>query len=150
MGALHELADKYGDRVEFLVVYIREAHPEEGWVVSNNRDQGIRINDPTTDDERRQVATACALRLKIKIPVVIDGIDDAIASAYGALPDRLYLIAPGGAVAFQGEPGPWGFDPAALEQAIDVELSSPTARPQDVPISGDETCREAGNGGVRS
>jgi hypothetical protein len=52
------------------------------------------------------------------MPVVVDEIDDTIAEAYGALPDRLYLIARDGTIAFQGEPGPWGFDPTALDAAI--------------------------------
>jgi hypothetical protein len=56
------------------------------------------------------------------MPVVVDEIDDAVASAYGALPDRLYLIGRGGRVAFQGDPGPFGFQPAALESAIESEL----------------------------
>lgn len=101
------------------MVYIREAHPEEGWVVTPNRDEQIMVNDPTTNDERVEVAQACALSLKIRMPVVVDDVDDQIASAYGALPDRLYLIDNNGQVAFQGEPGPWGFDPGALDAAIE-------------------------------
>jgi hypothetical protein len=50
--------------------------------------------------------------------VVVDEVDDTIADAYGALPDRLYLIAQDGTIAFQGEPGPWGFDPTVLDEAI--------------------------------
>ena len=122
MGALHALHARYADRVDFLVVYIREAHPEEGWGITPNRDEGIRVQDPTTDQARHQVASECALRLQIELPVVVDAIDDSIASAYGALPDRLYLIGRGGRIAFQGEPGPWGFDPRTLEQAIEQEL----------------------------
>jgi hypothetical protein len=49
---------------------------------------------------------------------VVDEIEDTIADAYGALPDRLYLIDRDGTIAFQGEPGPWGFDPTALDEAI--------------------------------
>ena len=56
------------------------------------------------------------------MPVVVDEIDDAVASAYGALPDRLYLIGRGGNIAFQGDPGPWGFQPASLDAAIESEL----------------------------
>ncbi len=89
-----------------MVVYIREAHPEDGWVVTMNRNEDIRLDDPTTTDERTDVAESCALRLEIKMPVVVDEIDDAVASAYGALPDRLYLIGRDGHVAFQGEPEP--------------------------------------------
>jgi hypothetical protein len=117
--------ERYGDRVAFVVVYIREAHPEEGWVVSVNRDMDIRVNDPTTDAERHDVAVACGLSLQIRMPVVIDAIDDEIARAYGALPDRLYLIGKGGRVAFQGAPGPAGFRPHELEKAIEKEIDFP-------------------------
>ena len=110
--------DKYREQVSFLVVYIREAHPEEGWVVTPNRNENILVNDPTTTAERLEVAASCAINLQINMPVVVDDIDDGIASAYGALPDRLYLIDTDGRIAYQGEPGPWGFDPGELEQAI--------------------------------
>ncbi len=104
--------------MEFVVVYIREAHPEDGWVISMNREQQIAFADPTSNEARLDAATTCALRLKIRMPVVVDDIDDRIASAYGALPDRLYLINKGGKIAYQGEPGPWGFDPGKLGDAI--------------------------------
>lgn len=123
MGSLHELWQRYGDRVAFAVVYIREAHPEDGWVATPNREEGIRIDDPASDDERRAAAATCALRLRIRMPVLIDPIDDRLARAYGALPDRLYLVGRGGTIAFQGEPGPFGFRPADLEAAIEAELS---------------------------
>ena len=117
------MAEKYADRVDFLVVYIREAHPEDGWVVTMNRSDDIKLNDPTSTDERTDVAESCALRLEIKMPVVVDEIDDAVARAYGALPDRLYLVGRGGNVVFQGDPGPFGFQPTALETAIESELA---------------------------
>ncbi len=123
MGSLHEIWERYQDRVDFVVVYIREAHPEEGWVITMNREQDIAINDPTTDAERSEVAATCAIRLQIRMPVVVDEVDDEIARAFGALPDRLYLIGRGGRVAFRGEPGPFGFKPEALEAAIETELA---------------------------
>ena len=123
MGAIHELWERYREQVEFYVVYIREAHPEDGWVVTINRDQGITPTDPTSDDERLEVATACALNMKIRIPVVVDEIDDTVARAYGALPDRLYLVGAGGHIVFQGGAGPMGFKPPELEAAIEAELA---------------------------
>ncbi len=107
------------------MVYIREAHPEEGWVVSMNRDEGIEVNDPATNEERLEVAASCAINMKIRMPVVVDDVDDNIAAAYGALPDRLYLVDKGGKIAFQGDEGPWGFDPNALEAAIEKLTGSP-------------------------
>jgi hypothetical protein len=127
LGPLHEIWRKYRDQVTFAVVYIREAHPEDGWVIDFNRQQEIAIDDPTTDAERQEVAATCAIRLEIEMPVVVDAIDDRIANAYGALPDRLYLIGKGGHIAFQGAPGPFGFQPAELETAIEEELANQSA-----------------------
>lgn len=123
MGALHELWERYRERVAFYVVYIREAHPEDGWVVNANREQGIAIRQPATDHERAEVAATCALQLRIRIPVVVDTIGDDLARAYGALPDRLYLVGRDGRIAFQGDPGPMGFRPADLAHAIETELA---------------------------
>ena len=92
-------------------------------MVNQNRDQEIRVNDPNTNAERVEVAASCALHLKIRMPVVVDDVDDQIASAYGALPDRLYLVDQNAQISYQGEPGPWGFDPAALDTAISQLLA---------------------------
>ena len=115
--------DRYGDDVAFYVVYIREAHPENGWVVTDNREEDIAITDPTSDAERQTVAEACLVRSAIRIPTLLDGTDDATSRSYGAWPDRLYLIARGGRIAFQGGPGPFGFSPEELEAAIVQELA---------------------------
>lgn len=106
----------------FFVVYIKEAHPEDGWVVSSNRAQGIAITDPTSDGQRREVASVCSLRLDIRIPVLLDAVNDKVARAYGAWPDRLYLVSREGRIAWQGGPGPSGFKPDELEAAISKEL----------------------------
>lgn len=122
MDALEGLHRQYGDRVAFFVVYIKEAHPEEGWVLGRNRRADVRVNDPTSDEQRVQVAQTCAVRLRIEMPVLVDGIDNAVASAYGGWPDRLYLIGRDGRIAFQGGEGPFGLKPPELEAAIRSEL----------------------------
>src|SRR2546427_11701049 len=109
---------RHGDRVEFLVVYIKEAHPEDGWVEATNRRSGIRVFDPTNEEERAAVAQTCAVRMRIRIPVVVDGVDNRVASAYGGWPDRLYLIGRNGRIALQGGEGPFGFKPDELERAL--------------------------------
>jgi hypothetical protein len=122
VGALEELDERYGDEVAFYVVYIREAHPEDGWILQENRDEDIALPDPTSLAERADVADTCAAGLALTLPVVVDEPDDAIARAYGGWPDRLYLVDRGGRIAYQGGPGPFGFLPEELEQAIRSEL----------------------------
>jgi Iodothyronine deiodinase len=122
LGELEELHERHGDEVAFFIVYIREAHPEDGWVLADNRRQEIALADPTSLDERAEAAGACAVRLRTGIPILLDDLDDAVALAYGGWPDRLYLIGRDGRVAFQGDVGPDGFKPEKLAAAIEAEL----------------------------
>jgi hypothetical protein len=123
LGALEALHTRFGDKVAFFVVYIKEAHPENGWVLESNRSEKIAIQDPTTLEQRVQAAGTCALQLKIRIPVLLDGPDNLVAAAYGGWPDRLYLIDKDGRIAFQGGEGPFGFKPEELEAAIEGHSS---------------------------
>lgn len=109
--------------MHFLVVYIREAHPEEGWILPENRRSGLAVSEPSTDEERQAVASTCAVNLRLQMPMVVDGIDNAVASAYGGWPDRLYLVRSDGRIVFQGGEGPFGFKPEELERSIRRELA---------------------------
>lgn len=113
---------KYRDRVQFYMVYIREAHPTDGWQVGSNRQQGILIKQPTTLLQRTQVADEMCRKLDLSIPAVIDSMDDVANKAYSGWPDRLYLVSAAGRIAYMGGPGPRGFRPAELQQAIEKEL----------------------------
>ena len=108
----------YKGKVDFRVVYVREAHPEDGWQMPANRQQGVVYNDPKTAKEREAVASACAAGLKISIPIVLDGMDNKVEAAYAGWPDRIYIVGKDGKIAFQGRPGPAGFRPAEAEQAL--------------------------------
>jgi hypothetical protein len=121
MEALHRA---FGREVAFFLVYVREAHPEDGWVLEENRTQGICIVDPTTGGEREQVARACADVLGLSIPVVIDDPDDRVARLYGGWPERLYLVGRDGRIVYQGGPGPFEFFPQELKGAIEGYLDN--------------------------
>jgi hypothetical protein len=109
--------------VAFFVIYIKEAHPEDGWVLTPNRQEGIRLRDPTSASERAGVARTCATRMRVRIPVLLDRPDNRVARLYGGWPDRLYLVGRDGRIAFQGGEGPFGFEPRLLEAAIQRELA---------------------------
>ena len=115
------LYDRYRDQVEFLLVYLKEAHPADGWSIQVNPKLRY-VKDPVTETERFQVANSCMLDLAITIPCVIDSMDNSTMQAYNAFPDRLYLIGKNGRIVFKGGPGPWGFKPDQLEAAIEAEL----------------------------
>jgi hypothetical protein len=115
--------EQYGDRVQFLMVYIREAHPTDGRQSRANERDGILIKQATTLQERTEVAHKMCIALDFKLPAVIDGLDDAVNDAYSAWPDRLYLVSRDGLIAYKGGPGPGGFKPDEMKAAIEKELA---------------------------
>ncbi len=59
------------------------------------------------------------------MPALIDGLDDAVNTAYEGWPDRLYLVGKDGRIVMRGDRGPFGFKPDLLEGAIRAELGLP-------------------------
>lgn len=119
--------------MQFLLIYIREAHPVDGWwlgggipgsVLKLSRSKAaLDVYDPKTIQERRAVAGNCEVALQYGIHTYVDEMDDAVNKAYAAHPTRLYLIGKDGMVAYAGGLGPYGFNPSDLGKAIEVYLS---------------------------
>jgi type I thyroxine 5'-deiodinase len=83
---------------------------------------------PRTFDERVDVATACVRKLGIEFPALLDRIEDSTERAYTGWPDRLYVIDREGRVAYKSKPGPFGFAPGSMEEALKKTLRE--AEPQ--------------------
>lgn len=126
--------DKYGDQATFLAVYVREAHPIDGWRMASNDRAGVAAAQPRTIEERVELAKQCAGHLETKIPVVVDEINDIVGNAYSGMPDRLYVIDSQGRVAYKGGRGPFGYNPAEMEQTLAMllldESAAETQNPQ--------------------
>lgn len=109
--------------MDFRLVYIREAHPVEGEMPPSEAHM-LFIEDPVTFEERVAMAQRCTAELGLdKIPLLVDAMDNELAHAYEAWPDRLYLIGLDGKVAWRCGRGPFGFDPDGFEAAILKELA---------------------------
>lgn len=104
-------------------MYIQEAHPTDGWQIPMNVDEEVLFAQPKTEQDRADVAEACAIRLELKMPMLLDRLSNEVDIAYAALPDRLYVIDREGKVAYRSEQGPWGFDVDAFEKAIQQQIS---------------------------
>ncbi len=109
MGALNRLYDQYRDRIEFRLIYIREAHPTDGWQVPANVRDSVLFEDPKTLEQRRTVAGACVKTLGIRFPALVDSLDDAVENQYAGWPDRIYVVGLDGKIVYKGDPGPRGF-----------------------------------------
>ncbi len=103
----NEIYEELQDQFQFLTVYTREAHPEDGWKVEINNDQDVVYDQPTSMDERARIAGTCQSRHGIQMPVLLDEMDDSINKAYSGSPERLYLIDETGVVRHRSVNGPF-------------------------------------------
>ena len=115
---LNDLSKKYDGKMQFLCVYIKEAHPTDGMQSLRNLEEDILYTQPTTDDERAEIAAACMLRYNFSFPMLLDNMTDEANARYNALPERLYVLDSDGTIVYRGGMGPHCFDVAEFERAV--------------------------------
>jgi alkylhydroperoxidase family enzyme len=127
--------------VQFLGVYVREAHPTDGWRMKSNDKAGIAVAQPTTWTERTAVAARCCSTLQMTMPLLVDALDDRVGHAYSGMPDRLYVVGRDGRVVYKGGRGPFGFRVGEMEQALLlhlVDLQPPPRQKARLPVLSNE------------
>ncbi len=111
---MEQLYDRYHERAEFFIIYIKEAYPSNGWVMPENERAGIAVKDPRNYRERTVVAAQACSVLNTRIPCLIDGLNNAVNKAYSAWPDRVFVVDTAGKIAVLGGQGPFGFAPSVV------------------------------------
>jgi len=117
-GNVEKVYKRYRDRANFLMVYVREAHPTDGWHMESNDRVGVSLRQPTSYDERVSVAQTCSRVLELRMPMLVDTLDDQVGARYSGMPSRLYVIDGQGKVAYKSGRGPFGFKPDEMEQSL--------------------------------
>jgi hypothetical protein len=97
--------------VDFLLVYISEAHP--GSILEVPTTDGgthLEVFAQTESEEERLEALRRLIQLRgLSMPAVIDDKESSVKEAYASWPDRLYVVGVDGRIAYKGRPGPFGF-----------------------------------------
>ena len=130
---LHDIYQQYHQDVQFISIYIREAHPKDGWWLGNKWTKklikammtdkvSMEHEDPKTIEERRAAAGECESALQYGIRTYVDEMDDHVNHAYAGWPTRLYLVGLDGKIVYAGGQGPFDFRPAKLQAAIESYL----------------------------
>lgn len=111
--------------VRFLTVYTAEAHPEDGWALTDQYKEDAEFTE--TDDfcflyaksiaDRRAMAQQLLDAKAFTMEMVLDAMDDALLQQYNSWPIRLYIVQ-GGIVRFSGAQGPFGYDVPEVEAAL--------------------------------
>ena len=108
----NQIASRFASVADFVIVYIREAHADDGWDFASNP---YKISQATDLKERIEAAKILKeLDTKLQCPILVDLMSDEARIAYDALPERLYILQDN-TVALKGKPGPMGYDTVELE-----------------------------------
>ncbi|XP_068246650.1 type I iodothyronine deiodinase-like [Palaemon carinicauda] len=103
-GRLLELAD-------FVMIYIAEAHPTDGWAIDGN----IEVANHRNLEERFAAAQRMLELEHQSCPVLVDPLTDETSKAYGGMPERLYIILDG-VIVYKGGPGPFSYKLPEVEE----------------------------------
>lgn len=103
--SVQQLYDEFGDRVKFIMLYVREAHPGEHFTQSE------------TMDEKLEYARALKKIYDIQWTVAADNINGDLHRALDPKPNAAFLMSGEGTVLFRSL---WAADRDALHQALDA------------------------------
>lgn len=128
---MEELAEDFGDRVTFVILYTLEAHPVDSaspytgevWDPWVNRIARARWRDTETTEERREHAAEAAHRLDLAPSVLVDPVGDLAWTDLGRAPSAAFVVGADGTIVARQV---W-VDPPALRTILTelLEIGSP-------------------------
>jgi type I thyroxine 5'-deiodinase len=86
--------------------------------MKSNEQEGIKVNQPKTYEDRVKVAGECMKDLELTIPCLVDDMKNTAQLGYAGWPDRMYVVDKEGKVSYKGDLGPRGFKPSDAEEAL--------------------------------
>ena len=118
--ALKPLEAEYASAgIDFVFVYVREAHPGENLPAHKSMEQKAKHARIFRDE------------LEITRPIVLDGLDGAGHLQYGALPNMTYLVGRGSTVLYRAN---WT-EPIQIKSALEYLLNCRERRREGVRLA---------------
>uniref|UniRef100_H2Y0H0 Iodothyronine deiodinase n=2 Tax=Ciona intestinalis TaxID=7719 RepID=H2Y0H0_CIOIN len=110
-----KIVRKYSkEKVDFVVIYIAEAHPTDGWSFAGNKYQ---IHSHGSLEDRVCAAKLFAEQTAVSCPILVDNMANETALKYAAIPERLYILQ-NGIVKYDGAIGPFGYNLQEMEENL--------------------------------
>ena len=125
IGGVNKLADKFGDQVQFVFIYVREAHPGDRLPAHSSIAEKVRAAELLREEE------------EIDIPILVDDVKGTVHRKYSKLPNPVFIIDKSGRVAFRAM---WT-QPSVLEDALEQLLKIQESSGEDhaVVLGGEDT-----------
>ena len=121
LARFQKLVADYAPTADFLFIYIKEAHPSDGWSFTNNR-YNFKQHKNIAD---RLVAAQIVEEQCPSCPVLLDSMKNEACAAYKAFPERLYILKDE-KVVLQGGEGPMDYSVSEIEEWLKKYKESTT------------------------
>jgi hypothetical protein len=86
--------------------------------MDSNREDKMVFQQPKTLEARKALAAVLVDRLKYRMPLAVDPIDNRADQVFAGWPERIYILEPGGRVLYKGGMGPFEFHPDEAERVL--------------------------------
>ena len=144
LPVIKELHAEFGDRVDFVLLNVREAHP------------GAHLPQPATDEEKLSHARSLRERYHVPFTVAVDTLDGDLHQRLDGKPNAAFLLDTTGEVVFRAH---WARDDRSIRDALHSVLAGTVPEKRQskamlAPVamamgSVDEVMRTAGPGATR-
>lgn len=104
------MADRYLDYIQFIHIYIDEAHPKDGWYIG---DENVIYNHKSIE-ERCDASKYISEKMN---HVYVDSMDNKLKKFFGVQYERLYIIQ-NNKIIFQGGQGPMNYSLTDVEEFL--------------------------------
>ncbi|XP_046545755.1 thyroxine 5-deiodinase-like [Haliotis rubra] len=111
LAKFNDIVQKYGHIADFLLIYIKEAHPTDGWHFKSN---AYCIESAKNMTDRAEAAKFLRDE-NVRCPLVLDDVTDEAVTAYCSFPERLYIVLDG-VIVLVGGIGPEEYDLQPVEE----------------------------------
>ena len=110
------MSSKFSSAVDFVTVYIEEAHPIEQSNFTGN------VEIPKHQNMEQRIAASQIVENSKSsgdcYSIVVDLMDNQASLAYAALPERLYVVLDG-EIIYEGAQGPFGYSLGEVEKCLE-------------------------------
>jgi type I thyroxine 5'-deiodinase len=119
LAEVEKIRKDFEDEVELVLVYIKEAHPEDEWQTDSNVESEVVFEQPKTFEARMDVARTFMDRMKVETETLVDDVRNTAMACYAAWPERIYVIDREGRIVYKGGVGPFYFAPEELREFLE-------------------------------
>jgi Spy/CpxP family protein refolding chaperone len=79
-------------KINMALIYTREAYPVNEWEVQRNIDEQIKVDLAVSLEDRTKMARLTRDGMKLTMDVLVDDMDDGVATKYAAMPNGMIVL----------------------------------------------------------